>query len=170
MSAKELTEEDLAERALTGTREAHVIAARIATEHGVPLEVIIGPRRDAHVMRARHALYEALRAVGWGYTVIARFCGNRDHSTVQKVLKSRKRKAQASARQEARGHWLGAAGPYIDGLVGRARPLDSFDDVGRRLAPRRRDRQGRASGRVSAHSASARSCGLMYQKPPSKKP
>jgi hypothetical protein len=137
MSAIELTEEQLAERALCPgvPRDASQIAAEISARHCMPIKSIMGPSRHKSVMRARRDLYRAMRNIGWSYPEIGRFVGGRDHTTVMSALSQKgwpaddpdtkrwvayRRKVKAATGKTIRNHWLRDAGPYVDGLLDAA--------------------------------------------------
>ena len=64
------------------------IIASVAEEHGVTVAEIIGPRRNAWIVKAR---WEAIKRVsletGWSLPRIGRCFGNRDHTTVLHALR-----------------------------------------------------------------------------------
>ena len=104
MSAIEFTEEDLAAadaraKALsvrTSKETGPEVLRRVAHEMGVHVADLVGRRRTAHLSRARKLLYRELRKLGWSYPEIARFVGNRDHTTVMYGCKGDPRKAVAT--------------------------------------------------------------------------
>jgi chromosomal replication initiation ATPase DnaA len=57
---------------------------RTATEHGLTVPLMLTGKR-AFAVAARRDAYAALRAAGYSYPEIGRFCG-RDHSTVMHAL------------------------------------------------------------------------------------
>lgn len=99
MSVLELSPEDI-ERAhgqleVSCARESRrvdpdSIAVAVAGRHGVSLEDMLGPGREAHLVEARADVYRALRAAGWSYPRIGRFVGGRNHTTVMHALGGRK--------------------------------------------------------------------------------
>jgi chromosomal replication initiation ATPase DnaA len=68
-------EQRLAQRGLLGEVE------RIAKRHHVTTSEMLGRRRLAHVVRARHAAWRELRARGLSYPAIGELWGV-DHTTV----------------------------------------------------------------------------------------
>ena len=89
-----------------------IVAAEVAAFYGVTVEDLVGPSKLAHILRARVALYRALKENGWSPAAIGKFVGGRDRTTVLKVLNP-----SPSRRRESKRHWLGAAGPYVDGRL-----------------------------------------------------
>lgn len=72
-----------------------VIAAEVASKHGVTVDDIKGPRRVKNIMAARVEFYiRAVNETSKSYPQIGRFCGGRDHTTILKVVKSRMANAQ----------------------------------------------------------------------------
>lgn len=74
---------------LVGAPAAAAVVAAFAALHGVTAADIRGRGRQAHIARARHAVWRELRRLGWSYPAIgAAF--QRDHSTVMQVLRGRR--------------------------------------------------------------------------------
>ena len=68
-------------------------ARAVARRYGLPLAQLLGPSSTPHsrsgtAPAARRELYVALRARGWSYPQIGRFCGGRDHTTVIAAIDS----------------------------------------------------------------------------------
>jgi chromosomal replication initiator protein len=60
------------------------IAREIADEYGISYRHLLGDRRDAHFVIARHHfMYRASIETPHNLGQIGRFCGNRDHSTIR---------------------------------------------------------------------------------------
>jgi hypothetical protein len=96
VSAIELTESDIIMRTLAVSHEpdaprenAHAIARNIAHAYGISVDAMMGSRRLRHLADARRELYLHLRAQGWSFPAIGKFCGGRDHTTVMAALKGR---------------------------------------------------------------------------------
>lgn len=68
-------EQELARRDLLGLVEA------IARAHHVTMGELLGRRRYAHIIRARHAAWVELRRMGWSFPAIAALWGV-DHTSV----------------------------------------------------------------------------------------
>jgi chromosomal replication initiation ATPase DnaA len=64
------------------------VANRVSREVGIPLQAMLSASRSGTLVRARRALYLALRAEGLSYQEIGR-CVGRDHTTIIAALKGR---------------------------------------------------------------------------------
>ncbi len=68
-------------RFVLGCRRARVLAERIGKRHLVTSREILGRRRTARVVAARHELFVALFREGYSLNEVASFL-DRDHTTV----------------------------------------------------------------------------------------
>ena len=93
MGCIEFTEHDLAlpEESVAKRSGADALAVEVARMHGLRVGDMLGPSRNPALTRARADLYRRLRACGWSYPMIGRFCGGRDHTTVMSALGALKR-------------------------------------------------------------------------------
>jgi chromosomal replication initiation ATPase DnaA len=107
MGVVEFTEDHF--RAPPDTRpDAQRLASEVAARFGLSAADVMGPARHPVLVRARTALYLALREepYGWSYPQIGRFVGNRDHTTVLAAVRGAKDPAwRAAKRQRQKECW-----------------------------------------------------------------
>lgn len=92
MSTREFTPEELIRPEVIDKAEVALspneIVRRTADYCGIEPSLIKSQRRTKSVARARHCVWEALRALGWSYPEIGAFTGHH-HTAVQAALKER---------------------------------------------------------------------------------
>jgi chromosomal replication initiation ATPase DnaA len=83
----------------TPRQSARELAARIAEDHGLTIENMLGPGRFKHLAEARADLYRALRAppYSWSYPAIGRLV-NRDHTTIIAAVSPKPKSEAAKLR------------------------------------------------------------------------
>lgn len=74
------------------------IAAR-ALVAGVPVALILGPRRDARLARLRQAIMSEAEARGHSLAAIGRALGNRDSSTIAHGVRAHRARADRAGRE-----------------------------------------------------------------------
>jgi len=70
--------------------------SRIAAEHGVTVEGILGDSRVQDVANARQHAYAELRGMGYSLQQVGRFVGDRDHKSVVHGIEAHERRTQAA--------------------------------------------------------------------------
>lgn len=113
-------EQRLAQRGLLGAVE------KVARKHHVTMGELLGRRRLAHIVAARHAAWWEMRAKGLSYPAIAWLFGV-NHTTV--ISACGKEKVR-NGRQEIRGDEPGAATSKPDSVLGEMLSLREPDVSG----------------------------------------
>jgi chromosomal replication initiator protein len=63
-------------------RPIHAIQKQVCKEFGVSRDELIGPSREARIVRARHIAMARCRAAGESFPKIGYYFGSRDHTSV----------------------------------------------------------------------------------------
>ncbi len=113
------------------------IVASVALEYGVPVTGIFGRSRSAHVHAARRsAMVRVKEKTDASTTLIGRWFGNRDHSTVVVAIAKDEWRAERSAKAAARikakrGAPLQSVPVWYADAVARSEAGQSHSQIGR---------------------------------------